>query len=76
MWHPALPGCQDVNGPIPSVFLDKLTAKIIALIHTATLLSILGSRPEKKYICPPFVLWQLSSYGLPLYFRIGFRRTP
>ncbi len=48
MWHPALPGCQDVNGPIPSVFLDKLTAKIIALIHTATLLSILASRPEKN----------------------------
>ena len=48
MWHPALPGCQDVNGPIPSVFLDKLTAKISALIHTETLLSILASRPEKN----------------------------
>jgi len=23
LWHPALPGCQDVSGPNPSVFLDS-----------------------------------------------------
>jgi hypothetical protein len=31
LWHPALPGCQDIAGPIPSVFLDsgtKLKRKI------------------------------------------------
>jgi|GEM_PF-3331936 len=31
LWHPALPGCQDITGPFPSVFLDsvaKLKRKI------------------------------------------------
>ena len=58
-----------INGPIPSVFLDKLTAKITALIHTAMLKPFWQA--VGKYIC----LHSYSgtfSYGLPLYFRIGF----
>jgi len=27
-WHPALPGCQDIKGPNPSVFLNKCGANI------------------------------------------------
>jgi len=30
LWHPALPGCQDVTGPIPSVFLNS-GVKLISL---------------------------------------------